>query len=659
MVYEFGPFILDARKRLLFRDGEPVPLTPKVLDTLAVLVERRDGVVDKDTLMSAVWPDAIVEESGIARNISVLRKRLGESPEDHQYIVTVPGQGYRFVAGVRCVEDIPTAKINNSLTVEEGAHAAEAVSVASLSPEPPVVSERRSMVAGAAVSVCLLVLIAFGIGAYMLTEARRPDNGERPAALAVLPLENLSGDPSREFFSEGLTESLITELGKVPDLRVVARPSVSKYKGTPVPVAQAAQELGVDTIVTGSVITDGTRVRVNLQIYRPFSRFTEWSRSYEEDIVRLVNLHRTITRDVAAALGRPVPPETEKDRQPQNPESLEHFLRGKYHLSNMLNAVRTEEIPAIASKAITELELAVAADPENAEAYSALAWAYSFLAPGGNAEHFRKAREYAEKALSINEAVPMAHAVIGHAAWRHDYDWPEGERRFRRALELNPNFETVHHAYALLLSSIGRFDEAIFHIDRAEEINPLYMETRINSGFIRLRARRYDEAAQVFRRVLEINPAHHRARSGLALSLACMGRFDEAFETIRPIVGRGDHPLQTMTYPWILARAGRTAEAREMLTKFLNRPDWSDGKDAVAAAKVYAALGEDGRAMDMLEKAYAARSYYLVFVGVSPEFEPLANDERYIDLKHRLGIPDPADGHPEEGQFQLNLSPTQ
>ena len=657
MVYEFGPFLLDARKRLLFRDGQPVPLTPKVLDTLIVLLGKRGEIVDKDTLMTAVWPDAIVEESGIARNISVLRKKLGENPEDHQYIVTVPGQGYSFVADVRCTEGTQITENDIALPeIPEGPSAGDS----EIEPtRDEGRSSRTSMAVGAAVSIGLLILIAVVMAAFTWTDAWRPDNGERPVALAVLPLENLSGDPSREYFSEGLTESLITELGKLPDLRVVARPSVSKYKGTPVPVMQATQELGVDTIVTGSVISDGTRVRVNLQIYRPFSRFTEWSHSYEEDIVRLVHLHRTITRDVAAALGRQAPAEPEKERPPQDPVAQEHFLKGKYHLSQMWNVVRTEEISAIASRAISELEQAIEADPQNAEAYSALAWAYSFLAPAGNAEHFRKAKDYAEKALSINEADPMAHAVIGHAAWRHDYGWPEGERRFKRAMELNPNFETVHHAYALLLSSIGRFDEAIHHIDRAEALNPLYMETRINSGFIWVRARRYEEAEQIFRRILEIKPDHHRARSGLAFSLACMGRYDEAIETIKPIAGRGDHPLQAMTYPWILARMGRSAEAREILKKFLKRPDWSDGRDAVAAAKVYAALGENGKAMDMLERAYAARSYYLVFVGVSPEFEPLAADERYLDLLRRLGIPDQAGVPSGDEQIQLNLSPTQ
>ena len=659
MVYEFGPFTLDARKRLLFRDGVAIPLTPKVLNTLTVLIERRGEVVDKDTLMGAVWPDAIVEESGIARNISVLRKKLGELPEDHSYIVTVPGQGYKFVADVRSI-DTPAEADIYALVNESAAPAAEEGDITPVeAPEPPGQPDRQSWALSAAVSIGLLVLCAFGIAAYMLKDTWRPDNGERPVALAVLPLENLSGDPAREYFSEGLTESLITELGKLPDLRVVARPSVSKYKGVPVPVAQAAKELDVDTVVTGSVITDGTRVRVNLQIYRPFGRFNEWSRSYEDDIVRLVHLHRTITRDVAAALGRPAPPESETERQPQNPDAQEHFLKGKYHLSQMLNAVRTEEIPAAASRAIAELEKAVEADPEHAESYSALGWAYSFLALGGSAEHFRKAKEYATKALSIDEADAMSHAVIGHAAWRHDYDWPEGERRLKRALELNPNFETAHHAYALLLSSIGRFDEAIDHIERAEEINPLYTETRINSGFIRIRARRYEEAAQVFRRILEIKPDHHRARSGLAFSLACLGRYDEAIETMKPITGRGDHPLQALTYPWMLARTGRTAEAREMLGKYLKKTDWSDGRDAVAAAKVYTALGENDRAMEMLEKAYAARSYYLVFAGVSPEFEPLASDQRYIELNRRLGIPGQTGVPLGDGEFQLNLSPTQ
>ena len=641
MVYEFGPFTLDARKRLLFRDGVAVSVTPKVLDTLNVLVERRGEVVDKDTLMSEVWPEAIVEESGIARNVSVLRKILGEVPEDHRYIVTVPGQGYKFVADVRIIDGTLERAAEASMPLLEGAPVRNGVDLESIRlEEPSAGSVRQSWAFGTAMSIGLLVICAFGIAAYMLTDAWRPDNGERPAALAVLPLENLSGDPSREYFSEGLTESLITELGKLPELRVVARPSVSKYKGESVPAAQAARELGVDTIVTGSVITDGTRVRVNLQISRPFSRFTEQSRSYEEDIVRLVHLHRTITRDVAEVLGRQAPPETEGDPRPQNPVAQEHFLKGKYHLSQMMNSVRPGELSAGASRSVAELEHAVQADPAHAEAYGALAWAYSFLTAGGNAEHFRKARSYAEKAISINEAVPMAHTAIGHAAWRHDYDWPEGERRFLRAMELNPNFETAHHAYALLLSSIGRSDEAIRHIDEAEAINPLYMETRINSGFIRLRARRYDEAVQVFQRILEINPDHHRARSGLAFSLACIGRHDEGIMMLKPTIGLGDHPLQALTYPWMLARVGRTAEAREMLEKFLKKPDWTDGRDAVAAAKVYTALGENDRAMEMLEKAYAARSYYLVFVGVSPEFEPIAADRRYIDLKQRLGIPD-------------------
>ena len=401
--YEFGPFQLDASKRLLLRDGEPVPLAPKVLETLLALVEHRERVLTKDELLKLVWGDTIVEEGGLTRNVSILRKILGEKPDDHQYIVTVPARGYRFVADVQ-------ERWRN------GESASASV------PAPPErdgpgrsLSARRWLVLGG------VAALGVGILAYALYPVRATDPGQGAiTSLAVLPLANLSGDAAHEYLADGMTEALITDLGKVAGVRVIARASVMKYKGTAAAPSTVAEELGVQAVVTGSVLRSDDRVRMTSQLtYRDPDR-RPWADSHERDLHDVLALQRDVTAAIAGQVraGRTAPEHARVGTLPHvNPAAYDSVLRARYL------SVRTTD--ADTQAAIALLEHAVELDPGFARAYADLAAAYvtrlTFVTPDETGDLEQKAFAAAEKALVLDPDLAEAYIARGDLLWTHSH----------------------------------------------------------------------------------------------------------------------------------------------------------------------------------------------------------------------------------------------
>ena len=403
--FEFGPFSLDPGKRLLLRNGAAVPLAPKVLETLLVLVENRDRVLSKDELLDQVWGGASVEEGGLTRNVSILRKTLGEKPDDHQFIVTVPGRGYRFVAGVRETGPNESPAEVRGEPIQQDAW-----------PSRPL--------AGRWLALAGLAVLALGSTVYMLrpvaTTVRSPIS-----SLAVLPLNNLSGDPGQDYFADGMTEALIGNLAPISALRVVSRTSVMRFKSTRTPIPQIARELQVDAVIEGSVQRTRDRVRISVQLIHAASDTQLWARAYERELTDVLKLQGEVARAVADEIRVQVTAE-ERARMASagtvDPTAHQEYLLGQHYLWKLTD----EDL----SRAIGHFEQATRLDAGYAAAYAGLSHAWWWRGVWG-AKGFKEteapSRAAAQKALALDPRLAEAHVSMGRLSFGHDWDWTGAE----------------------------------------------------------------------------------------------------------------------------------------------------------------------------------------------------------------------------------------
>ncbi|MBA3319884.1 MAG: winged helix-turn-helix domain-containing protein, partial [Pyrinomonadaceae bacterium] len=415
-IYEFGPFRLIPEERQLLRDNQPVSLTPKAFDLLFVLVENSGHLLEKDELMKRVWPDSFVEEANLSVKMSALRRALGEGPNEHQYVETVPRRGYRFVAGVTERWDEGTESSTRELSEEDNdsSPVADGERQASSTPQAAVSRPRVAFRRWQLVLVGLLLLSALllGLNAGGLRERLLgKGNPVRIQSLAVLPLENLSGETSQDYFADGMTEALITDLVKIGALRVMSRPTVMQYKGTRRALPEIGRELNVDAVLTGSVLRSGERVRIAVQLIHAATDRNLWANSYERDLRDVLALQREVTRDIVGEIRIKLSPQEQGQFgsvRPVNPEAYDHYLRGKFYLHRH-NRDDNEA-------AITALERAVATDPTFAAAHAELAQGYVwklFLFAPEEGQLAEKAFVAAEKALALDPDSAVAYLARG------------------------------------------------------------------------------------------------------------------------------------------------------------------------------------------------------------------------------------------------------
>ena len=425
-VYQFGPFRLDGSEHRLLRDGDPVSLPHKAFEVLLVLVENRGRLVLKDDLLKRVWPEMFVEEANLAVAVSQLRKLLCDRQNgEHHYIETVRSIGYRFVAPVQIVEPLPNAD----------AQTAPVQSIPAVTVLPSEDLPRKAprlkrlwpaLLLGIAVTV-LALLVGFNVGwrDQLLGRASPP----HIESIAVLPLENLSHDPAEEYFADGMTEALITDLGKIRALRVISHTSVMRYKGTMKPIPEIARELNVDAIVEGSVERFGDRARITANLLYARTDRHLWAESYERDLRDMLALQSQVAREIAREIRINLTPQ-EKVRlasaPPTDPAAYQLYLKGRSHLETWTDSgIRV---------AVDYFERAIQKDSSFALAYAGLA--ETAVRSGEKAE---KARPWALRALQIDDELSEAHAMMGLVKFRYDWDWEGAESEFRRAVELNPN----------------------------------------------------------------------------------------------------------------------------------------------------------------------------------------------------------------------------
>ena len=617
--YEFGPFSVDAGKRLLLRNGEPVPLAPKVFETLLALIENRERVLTKDELLKQVWGDTNVEEGGLTRNVSILRKALGEKPDDHQYIVTVPARGYRFVAAVREARGTGEASDAHApVILERGSGPRASISV------------RRWLVLSG------LAALVLGTITYVLRPVRATEPA-RPAitSLAVLPLENLSGDPTQDYLADGVTEALIGHLARIRALRVVSRTSVMRFKGTKKSLSEIARALNVDAVIEGTVQRTGDRVKISVQLIHTPTDTHLWAREYERQLTDVLKLQGEVARVVADEIRVQVTAE-ERARMASatsvDPAAHQEYLVGRYHLWRY----NEENL----KRAIAHFERATQIDPQYAAAYAGLShawWARGVYGSINPQMAESPSRAAARTALELDVDLAEAHVVQADLKRLYDWDWTGSENSVKRALALDPNDVHAHYTYALLLCQLGRFPEAIAYMERADQLDPLAPAIQMNFARILYRARRFADAIWRLNRAVELEPEVAGVHMLFGDIYDQMGLYAEALAACSK--SGSDAPGNPWRVARIYAHLGRHDEARRMLEDLSVR---RAPRPAVAAA-AYVALGDKDEAFRLLLAMQRGDGFN--YVKVDPPLESLHSDPRWSELLRHMNLP--IDGYPD------------
>lgn len=481
----------------------------------------------------------------------------------------------------------------------------------------------------------LAIVLGLNVGGWRDRLLGRADRATI-RSLAVLPLENLSRDPEQEYFADGMTEAVITELSKIRALKVISRTSVMQYRGTRKPLPQIAKELNVDGVVEGSVLREGDLVRITVQLIHAPSDAHLWAESYQRELRGILALQSEVARAIAKEIQINVSPQEQvrlTRARRVDPDAYEAYLKGRYHWNK-----RTE---VGYRKSLDYFQLAIEKDPSYALAYAGMADAYNLLGRYSVApkEGFPLAKTAAKKALEIDETLAEAHTSLAFAQQRYDWDWSGAEKEFKRAIELNPGYATGHHWYALYFSPLGRHEEAIAEIERARELDPLSLIINTNVAWVYWLARQYDRAIGQFRKTVEMDPSFGLAHERLGLAYEQKGMYEEATAAFRKAMALlGDNTEVVAALGHALGVAGRRDDAQKVLVE-LQRLSTRKYVSSYDVAVVYLGLGDKGQALTWLEKACQERAGGLLYAKVDPRLDPLRSDPRFQDLLRRMNFP--------------------
>ena len=618
-VARFEGFELDSRSGELRFKGEKIPLQEKPLRILQRLVDRPGDVVTRDDLRQALWSaDTFVDfDGGLNTAVNKLRTALGDSAAQPRFIETVGRRGYRFLARVEA--EPPAAAGTDMRPTEEPALVPSAMAAGT--------GRRRKtiLVLGAAAALASSALV------WQAWRSRARADVPIIRSIAVLPLMNVS-EKAEEYFADGMTDALITDLAAVRSLRVISRQSVMRYKSSRKSVAEIGRELAVDAVIEGTVLRSGDRVRVTSQLVHAASERHLWARAYERDIGDVVALQgelaRAIVHEVRAELAAG---QRTARRGASNPEAYDLYLRGRYFFNR--GGTHGDGFAEDLKRALGYLEQAIAKDPGFAQAHGALGEAYAAAGYTGvmpRAVVEPRVRAAIEDALSLDPNLVEGHTVLAGLLAFAQLDWAGGEREYKRALELDPTYSFVRLAYGVYLEAMGRHEEHLEQARRGLAVDPFNLQLNASLAAALANLGRHAEAVAQYRRALDLEPKFHGARNDLALLYSRMGRHEEA-------VAEAEKTGSQTVLAEVYARAGRREDARRMLAEFkaLNRDRFVA---PVRVASVHVALGEKDHAFDYLEGAYRARVTALSHLRVDPGLESLHADPRFADLVRRMNL---------------------
>src|ERR1700745_3916386 len=618
----FGIFEVDLHAGRLTKHGLRLKLQEQPFQVLAMLLEKPGELVNREELQSRLWPRTIVDfDHGLNKAINKIRDVLGDSAENPRFIETVARRGYRFLADVEAI-NAPTPQSEATSDAGNGASA-----------PADVWKKLRHSRAWRLVGFGLVLLFA----AVVLWIVYPWNASSKIRSLAVLPLGNLSGDPSQDYFAEGMTDELITDLGQISTLRVISRSSVMTYKSVRKPLAEIARELDVQAVVEGSVLRSGERVRITAQLIEVPPDRHIWAHSYEGDLRDTLTLQNTVARTIAeqiqAVLNKQEKAALEKSRVVK-PEAYEAYLKGRYFWNK-----RTGDG---LKKAIEYFTVAIEKDPNYAEAYAGLAdsyalsgdWEYGILSPH---DASLEAKAAATKALALDDSLGEAHTSRAFALDLYDWDWSAAEMEYRRGTGLNPGHAAGHHSYPWHLMVIGRTDEGILELRKAESLDPLSLIIRADLADALCIAHRYSESVQQSERTLEMDPNFAIGHYELGQAFVQKQMYNEAIaEFQRAIELSGDNAAFDSNLAYVYAVSGRRDDALKMAQDLTTRASESSAADSNIAL-IYAGLGDNDKALIWLKKALQAQ--FNPSILLRPGFDPLRSDERFQDLRRRIGLP--------------------
>ncbi|HEY7546106.1 MAG TPA: winged helix-turn-helix domain-containing protein [Blastocatellia bacterium] len=619
LVYEFDSFRVDSVKRLLLRAGEPLPITSKVFDLLLILIANGGQVVQKEELIRRLWPDTAVEENNLTQHVAMLRRALGERAAEHRYVVTVPGRGYSFVADVRVLESAHEAMPEQSRSQIE------------MEKKNPARSRMNAFI----LMACAFTVVMIALVVYWRLASRANQTTAHIKSIAILPFKSLT-ETNDDYLGAGMADTLIARLSQLKQINVRSTSAVMRYAVGSQDALSFGREIGVDSVVEGTIQRSGERVRVTVQLMSVRDERAMWAQSFDEKFTDIFALQDSISERVAESLLVKLTGDEHRQIKKHGTDNLEAYLaymRGRYFWNK-----RNE---AGLNKSIEYFDQAISLDPVYAQAYAGLSDAYNVLGsykfgPLSPDENFRRAKAAALRALELDDTLAEAHTSLASTLHRSEGNREGAEKEYRRAIELNPNYATVHHWYSDFLALTGRNEEALVEIQLARELDPLspVISTTLAERFYF--ARQYDRAIEQLMKTLELDANFLQAHFILGLAYEQKGLYAEAIRELREAQRLGgDKPYITSSLAHACAISGRRAEARSMLNHLITMKSAAPFDIGL----VYAGLAEKDEALRWFQKDYdrsKARTDSLTVFSLDPRLDLLRADPRFQSLMHSL-----------------------
>jgi TolB-like protein/DNA-binding winged helix-turn-helix (wHTH) protein/Tfp pilus assembly protein PilF len=626
----FADFEFDLRTGQLRRGGDLLKLQQQPAKLLAILLSRHGEVISRQELAHAVWKaDTFVDfEQGLNFAIRQIRSTLGDDAEQPRFLQTLPKQGYRFIAPVESAsQDGESPSISPVTSGEAGIDATAAQT--HFRPKGAVIAFISSLI------IIVTVVLAVEYGG---PRAARANKGAEAGiqSIAVLPLVNLSSDPAQEYFSDGLTDELITKLARIGSLRVISRTSIAGYKHSVKNAPEIGIELHVDSIVEGTVERDRDRVRIRVQVIRTSTDEHLWAETYDGDIKNVLQLESDVAQEIAQQIGYVTSAQTRRvsGERPVSTEAHEAYLKGRFYWNK-----RTDEG---FQRAITYFEQAIRDDSNYAQAYAGLADSYvllgyySALAPE---EAYPRAKAAAKKALELDPTLGEAHTSLAGALQDYDWNWPEVEQQHKQGVELSPGYATAHQWYGNYLDMMGRFQDAQIQIRQARELDPLSLVINCNLAWSYHLARDDDRALEEFAKIKEMDPNFYWTYLGLGRVYVQKKMYTNAISSMeRAAELSGNNTMVLSELAHAYAISGRRGDAEQILAR-LQRGSQKRYVSAYDVGLVHVGLGQTVEALRWFEKAYRDHCRSLQFSGVEPRLDPLRNNAQFKDLLKRLNLP--------------------
>jgi TolB-like protein/DNA-binding winged helix-turn-helix (wHTH) protein len=672
--FRFGDgYELDLGAYELRRDGRGLRLPRIPMELLRLLIEQRGNLVTRDEIIGRIWGREVFVDTDNSINAAVrkIRQVLNDDADEPRLIQTVPAKGYRFIAAVTEMGQAPENSLAGEKSVAAEAPTREGIEPGPTSPDQagfavqiqsPADVKSWGLRKGLRKWIVVLSIVLLASAALAIYEARFHRRASAPTPtrvlLAVLPFQNLTGDPAQEYFSDGLTEEMITELGRLDPkhLGVIGRTSVMLYKQNPKPLDQIGRELGVQYLLEGSVRRDSGNVRITAQLIQVKDQTHVWARRYDRELKNLLAVQAEIAQEVtdeitltlgdrrAAASHSPVTTShAATSHAATSYEAYDLYLEGRYFWNQ-----RTE--PGF-QRAAEYFQQAIAKDPNYAPAYAGLADTFGLMSTWNmvpQSEFMPKARAAALKALELDETLAEAHASLALIAENYDYDWETAEKEFRRAIQLNPDYPTAHQWYAECLAWQGRFEEALAESERARQLDPMSLITASDYSKILYYSRQYDRAIAQSRAV-EAMSGHSAPGNRIdCLSHIEQGKFAEALTEAQ---GPEDDPWVWATRAYLYRRWRQEKQLQHALAKFEQLAPKLGPSRTSLSLLAYAGSSVDGekdKVIVILQDAYAERSHALTPIKVDPRYDPLRNDPRFQELLHLTGLTNERHGNDKQ-----------